>query len=72
MKPFWMIYTGPDCEGHVTCGRAYKVIAKIREAPLYPGGKCWYTYIFIDNSGRQEPASSNCFVSAAKRMKRAA
>jgi len=67
MKPIWMIFVGASHEGHVEAGKMYKIVGKQREAPLYPGGKVWYTYIFIDDAGNPEPAASHLFVPAKKK-----
>lgn len=71
MKPLWMIFVGASHEGHVEAGKRYKIIEKIREAPFYPGGPVWYTYIFIDDAGNAEPAASKLFL-PMKKVKKAA
>lgn len=67
MKPTWMIFVGASHEGHVEAGKRYKVVAKQKESPLYKGGPGWYTYIFIDDAGREEPAASHLFLPIKKR-----
>jgi len=67
MKPIWMIFVGASCEGHVEAGKRYKIVEKEREEPMYPGGKVWYTYFFIDDAGNKEPAASHLFLPMKKR-----
>lgn len=66
MKALWMKFIGASHEGHVEAGKTYKIIGKEREEPMYPGGKSWYTYIFIDDAGNAEKASSHLFLPRKK------
>ena len=66
MKPVWMIFVGVTNEGQVEAGKRYKIIGKEREEPLYPGGKSWYTYVFIDDKGQEDRAASHLFLPIKK------
>jgi len=61
MKPLRMIWVGMSHEGHITCGKQYKIVSKTRD--LMVGNTLMgYSYQFIDDAGNLESAAASLFL----------